>query len=125
MPNKHSQEKRDNRIMRDCYAKRKNKGLWQRAQKTTNILDDTLSLTDQQPVLAQQQEQDPRMPSQIRRTAILAYAWQDPHNKDKVFTRESEPIIIQAIKTALKMPADGGNPVIDHEYGEVLNRFWH
>ena len=122
MPNKHSPEKQFSRVMRDCYAKHENKGLWKHAQKPTTSLNIALPLDPSTPIITTQQEQDNRMPSQIRRTAILAYAWQDPHNKDKVFTRESEPVIIQAIKTALKMPADG-DPVIDHEYGEVLNRF--
>ena len=56
----------------------------------------------------------------IAQALLMRYSWRDPINKEVVHTEESAVIVKQKLETQF----EGGCPmfVLEHDYGEVLNR---
>ena len=103
-------------MMQRCLRK-VDKGKWHRAQ----TVEPTPKLVTEIQQAAANQQPKKEKPSlrDIKRRVILDYAFHDLVNGEKVFTKKSEPIILERL--AAEVGAELA--VVCHDYGDVLNRF--
>lgn len=89
---------------------------WHRSKKQSKIVKTVLPPQPQLTLKKQQTEQPKQKPSP--NAFLHTYSYRDPLNRERVFTQDFEPIIYKKMREIY----GEGTPLLDVEYGEVLNR---